>query len=75
MTAKISPRAQRQLIQEITKDPRRTSIELQSSPASAKVNVHDSTIRNLCLKDQVEKMRKTVECHQHSHDMTRHEQR
>uniref|UniRef100_A0AAY4ESR0 Serine/threonine protein phosphatase 2A regulatory subunit n=1 Tax=Denticeps clupeoides TaxID=299321 RepID=A0AAY4ESR0_9TELE len=38
---KITPRAQRQLIREATKDPRTTSKEL----ASVKVSVHDSTIR------------------------------
>ncbi|KAK3519712.1 hypothetical protein QTP70_002677 [Hemibagrus guttatus] len=42
---KISPRAQRQLIQEFTKDPTTTSKELQASLASVKVSVHDSTIR------------------------------
>ena len=38
--AKIYPK---KLIQEVTKDPRRTSKELQGSLASAKVSVHDST--------------------------------
>ncbi|KAK3560368.1 hypothetical protein QTP86_006452 [Hemibagrus guttatus] len=33
---KITPRAQRQLIQEVTKDPTTTSKELQASPASVK---------------------------------------
>ncbi|KAK3525325.1 hypothetical protein QTP86_029840, partial [Hemibagrus guttatus] len=42
---KITPRAQRQLIQEVTKDPTTTSKELQASLASVKVSVHDSTIR------------------------------
>uniref|UniRef100_A0A8C6KDX3 Transposase Tc1-like domain-containing protein n=1 Tax=Nothobranchius furzeri TaxID=105023 RepID=A0A8C6KDX3_NOTFU len=42
---KITPRAQRQLIREVTKDPRTTSKELQASLASIKVKVHDSTIR------------------------------
>uniref|UniRef100_A0A8C6Q7I4 Transposase n=1 Tax=Nothobranchius furzeri TaxID=105023 RepID=A0A8C6Q7I4_NOTFU len=42
---KITPRAQRQLIQEVTEDPRTTSKELQASLASIKVSVHDSTIR------------------------------
>ncbi|KAK3562989.1 hypothetical protein QTP86_013253 [Hemibagrus guttatus] len=42
---KITPRAQRQLIQEVTKDPTTTSKELQASLASVKVCVHDSTIR------------------------------
>ncbi|KAK3522939.1 hypothetical protein QTP86_009710 [Hemibagrus guttatus] len=37
--------AQRQLIQEVTKDPTTTSKELQASLASVKVSVHDSTIR------------------------------
>ncbi len=42
---KITPRAQRRLIQEVTKDPTATSKELQASLASVKVSVHDSTIR------------------------------
>ena len=42
---KITPRAQRRLIQEVTKDPITTSKELQASLASVKVSVHDSTIR------------------------------
>ncbi|KAK3506448.1 hypothetical protein QTP70_000579, partial [Hemibagrus guttatus] len=42
---KITPRAQRQLVQEVTKDPTTTSKELQASLASVKVSVHDSTIR------------------------------
>ncbi|KAK3530705.1 hypothetical protein QTP86_032242, partial [Hemibagrus guttatus] len=42
---KITPRVQRQLIQEVTKDPTTTSKELQASLASVKVSVHDSTIR------------------------------
>ncbi len=42
---KITPRAQRWLIQEVTKDPTTTSKELQASLASVKVSVHDSTIR------------------------------
>ncbi|KAK3513490.1 hypothetical protein QTP70_015502 [Hemibagrus guttatus] len=42
---KITPRAQRQLIQEVTKDPITTSKELQASLASVKVSVCDSTIK------------------------------
>ncbi len=42
---KITPRAQRRLIQEVIKEPRTTSKELQASLASIKVSVHDSTIR------------------------------
>ncbi|KAI4878279.1 hypothetical protein NFI96_003252 [Prochilodus magdalenae] len=42
---KITPRAQRRLIQEVTTDPTTTSKEPQASPASVKVSVHDSTIR------------------------------
>ncbi len=41
---KITPRAQWRLIQEIIKEPRTTSKELQASLASIKVSVHDSTI-------------------------------
>ncbi|KAK3538352.1 hypothetical protein QTP70_035208 [Hemibagrus guttatus] len=42
---KVTPRAQQQLIQEVTKDPTTTSKELQASLASVKVSVHDSTLR------------------------------
>ncbi len=42
---KITPRAQRRLIQEVIKEPRTTSKELQASLTSIKVSVHDSTIR------------------------------
>ena len=42
---KITQRAQRRLIQEVTTDPTTTSRELQASLASVKVSVHDSTIR------------------------------
>ncbi len=41
---KITPRAQRRLIQEVIKEPRTTSKELQAS-LDSKVSVHDSTIR------------------------------
>ncbi|KAK1793165.1 hypothetical protein P4O66_011567, partial [Electrophorus voltai] len=44
---KITPRVQRRLIQEITKDPITTSKELQASLASVKVSVHDSAIKRL----------------------------
>ncbi len=42
---KITPRAQWRLIQEVIKERRTTSKELQASLASIKVSVHDSTIR------------------------------
>uniref|UniRef100_A0A3Q0S1R1 Zinc finger protein GLIS2 n=1 Tax=Amphilophus citrinellus TaxID=61819 RepID=A0A3Q0S1R1_AMPCI len=42
---KITPRAHRRLIQEVTEEPRTTSKELQASLVSVKVRVHDSTIR------------------------------
>ncbi len=42
---KITPRALRQLVQEVIKEPRTTSKELQASLASIKVSVHDSAIR------------------------------
>uniref|UniRef100_A0A9J7ZRY6 Transposase n=1 Tax=Cyprinus carpio carpio TaxID=630221 RepID=A0A9J7ZRY6_CYPCA len=42
---KITPRAQRRLIQEVTKDPTTTSKELQASLVSVKVSVNDSSIR------------------------------
>ncbi|KAK3568905.1 hypothetical protein QTP86_019571, partial [Hemibagrus guttatus] len=49
---KITPRAQRQLIQDVTKDPTTTSKELQASLASVKVSVHDSTIRKRLGKNE-----------------------
>ncbi len=42
---KMTPRVQWRLIQEVIKEPRTTSKELQASLASVKVSVHDSTIR------------------------------
>lgn len=48
---KITPRAQRRLIQEVTKDPTTTSKELQASLASVKVSVHASTIRKRLSKN------------------------
>ncbi|KAI3363740.1 hypothetical protein L3Q82_001204 [Scortum barcoo] len=47
---KITPRVRRRLIQEVTKDPQKTSKELQASLASVKVSVHDSTIRKVLAK-------------------------
>ncbi len=49
---KITPRAQRRLIQEDIKEPRTTSKELQASLASIKVSVHDSTIRKRLGKNE-----------------------
>ncbi|KAK3513020.1 hypothetical protein QTP70_000182 [Hemibagrus guttatus] len=46
---KITPRAQRQLIQEVTKDPTTTFKELQASLASVKENVQPS-VSDLKLK-------------------------
>lgn len=42
---KISPRAQRKIIQEVAKNPEITSKELQAILALSKVKVHESTIR------------------------------
>ncbi len=50
---KITPRAQWRLIQEVIKEPRTTSIELQASLASIKVSVHDSTIRKRMGKNSI----------------------
>ncbi len=50
---KITPRAQRQLIQEVIKEPRTTSKELQASLASIKFSVHDSTIRKRLGKNSI----------------------
>ncbi len=49
----ITPRAQRRLIQEVIKEPRTTSKELQASLASIKVSVHDSTIRKRLGKNGI----------------------
>ncbi len=48
---RITPRVQRRLIQEVTKDPTTTSKELQASLASVKVSVHDSTIRKRLVEN------------------------
>ncbi len=50
---KITPRAQRQLIQEVIKEPGTTSKELQTSLASIKVSVHDSTMRKRLGKNGI----------------------
>ncbi len=50
---KITPRAQRRLIQEVIKEPRTTSKELQASLASITVSVHDSTIRKRLGKNGI----------------------
>ncbi len=50
---KITPRAQWWLIQEVIKEPRTTSKELQASLASIKVSVHDSTIRKRLGKNGI----------------------
>ncbi len=50
---KITPRAQWWLIQEVIKEPRTTSKELQASLASVKVSVHDSTIRKTLGKNGI----------------------
>ncbi len=51
---KITPRAQRWLIQEVIKEPRTTSKELQASLASIKISVvHDSTIRKRLGKNDI----------------------
>ncbi len=47
------PRAQWRLIQEVTKEHRTTSKELQASLASIKVSVHDSTIRKRLDKNGI----------------------
>ncbi len=50
---KITPRAQWRLIQEVIKEPRTTSKELQGSLASINVSVHDSTIRKRLGKNGI----------------------
>ncbi len=50
---KITPRAQWRLIQEVIKEPRTTSKQLQASLASIKVSVHDSTIRKRLGKNGI----------------------
>ena len=49
----ISSRAHQQLIQEATKEQRRTSKELQASLDSFKINVHNSTIRKTLGKNGI----------------------
>ena len=49
----ITLRAHRRLIQEVIKDLRTTSKELQASFASVKVSVHDSTIRKRLGKNGI----------------------
>ncbi|KAK3536316.1 hypothetical protein QTP86_002942 [Hemibagrus guttatus] len=67
--SKITPRAQQQLVQEVTKDLTTTSKELQASLASVKVSVHDSTIRKRLGKKwfawQSSKMKTAAEQKQH----------
>ncbi len=50
---KITPRAQWRVIQEVIKEPRTTSKELQASLASIKFSVHDSTIRKRLGKNSI----------------------
>ncbi len=50
---KITSRPQRRLIQEVIKEPRTTSKELQASLASIKFSVHDSTIRKRLGKNGI----------------------
>ncbi len=50
---KITPRAQWRLIQEVIKEPRTTSKELQASLASIKISVNDSTIRKRLGKNSI----------------------
>ncbi len=51
--SKIPPKAQRQLIQEVTKDWRTTSKELQASPASLKFTIQDSTTWKTLAKNGI----------------------
>ncbi len=50
---KFTPRAQGRLIQEVIKEPRTASKELQASLASIKLSVHDSTIRKRLGKNSI----------------------
>ena len=50
---KISPRTNRKIIKEVTKNPRVTSKDLQATLALANVSVHDSTIRKRLNKNGV----------------------
>ncbi len=50
---KITPKAQQRLIQEVIKEPRTTSKELQASLSSIKVSVNDSTIRKRLGKNGI----------------------
>lgn len=51
--AKITPEVHSQVIQEATKETRKTSKELQASLISVKVGVHDSTIRKQLGKNGI----------------------
>ncbi len=51
---KLLPRAQWRLIQEVIKEPRTISKELQASLASIKVSVHDSAIRKRRSKNSTQ---------------------
>lgn len=51
--AKITPRVRWRLIQEVTKEPRKTSKELQALLATVKGSVHDSTIRKTLAKNGI----------------------
>ena len=50
---KITPRPKRTIIQEVTKNPRVTSKDLQAFLALANVCVHESTIRKTLNKNGV----------------------
>jgi len=50
---KITPRAQRRLIQEVIKEPKTASKELQATLASIKASFHDSTIRKRLGKNGI----------------------
>ncbi len=52
--AKITPRAQWWVIQEVIEEPRTASKELKASLVSIKVSVHDSTIRKRLEKNSIQ---------------------
>ncbi len=52
-SGKNTPRMQGRLLQEVIKEPITSSKELQSSLASIKVSVHDSTIRKRLVKNGI----------------------
>ncbi len=69
---KITPRVQWWLIQEVRKEPRKTSKELQALLASIKVSVHDSTIRKRLGKNGIQSSKAKATADQKEHKGSSH---